>query len=81
MKKFWNWIGRIYLYIHPRRKKFIPAILTALIIIQFLMLIFLVIRVNTVNDELKYMKNNSASMQSRMYSQLYLMNSRINSLR
>ena len=81
MRKFWKIIGKIYLFISPRKHLLIPVVVVVLILLHFTFSIWVIVKINKMEDEVAITKTDVVSSVDRMYSQLYLMNNRINSLK
>jgi len=69
------------MYISPRKHWIMPAVIVVLIVLHFTLSIWMIAKVNKIESEVEYTKNNVVSSVNRMYSQLYLMNNRINTLK
>jgi hypothetical protein len=68
------------MFISPRKHWIVPTVVVILVLLHFTFSIWLIVKVNKMEDELLYTKNNVTSSVNRMYSQLYLINSRLNSV-
>lgn len=94
MKKFWRFIGKIFLLINKNKKKmftskakkaekkmFIPLLFFIAFLIIITQLIFVSIIYSNqqkLREELNFYQQSSARNINRVYSQVYLLNARVN---
>jgi hypothetical protein len=78
MKKFWSVLGNAYLFFHQRKRVMTPLLLVLVLMIQFVLLIWVVVAVNQVQTEVETYKSTNSRLMNRTYSQVYLMNNRLN---
>lgn len=80
MKKFWNFVGKVYLFVVPKKKKIIPLLIIIFLILHFAFLIRICFRLNSIQNDLSSTKETLTQSVNKVYSQVYLLNSRMSQI-
>lgn len=80
MKSFWRFVGGMYLFINGRKKALITLIALIIIVVQFVILVGLSAQVAMLSKNFEEYKVGTTSSLNRVYSQVFLMNTRLNNL-
>jgi hypothetical protein len=80
MRKFWMFVGGAYVLIRRNMRIVTPLLLIALVLVQFSFLAYLSVKVSRIEKKVKADSDSSLQVMNRIYSQVWLLNNRVNSV-
>ena len=80
MRKFWMFVGGAYVFIKRNMRIVTPLLLIALVLVQFSFLAYLSVKVARIEKKVKADSDSSLQVMNRIYSQVWLLNNRVNSV-
>ena len=79
-KIFWILVGRTYVLVRRNARLITPLLLIFLVVMQFGFLIYLSVKIVRVEKAVKEEREASLQVLNRVYSQVWLLNNRVNSV-
>ena len=73
-------VGGAYVFVKRNIRLVTPLLLIALVVLQFSFLIYLNVKISRVEKSLNEEKESSLQVLNRVYSQVWLLNNRVNSV-